>query len=80
MIDPQTQANTWIRNVWGIKKEMLDEPEEDENQYDWNKSESEQQVEEDDEKQPDLIILKVDMDENKFVASMKLALTNGNPV
>jgi len=80
MIDPQNQANTWIKNVWGKEREINDDlsedNQEDSDEYAWK----EDSVEHGGEVSLDLIVLKMDMEEKMFNNKLKNALMNGNPV
>jgi hypothetical protein len=79
MIDPQNQANTWIKNVWGKERVIDDNVQSDHHDSDDDygfDSESQSGKEID----VDLIVLKNDTDAKKFNDKLKMALTNGCPV
>jgi dynein heavy chain len=81
LIDPQGQANTWIKNVWGIVKDvdMSDKSEEErsDDDYGWrSQSDKDGMITEED----DLIVLRMDMPEAEFNNKIKHCLMNGNPL
>lgn len=77
LIDPQTQANTWIKNVWGKEREINDDVQEEKHDSDDDYGWKEDSVHEDG---ADLVVLKLDMEEKVFTNKLKNALMNGNPV
>jgi len=81
MIDPQSQANTWIKNVWGKERVIDDNYESEqansEDDYGFGGSDSQAGAQEAD---TDLIVLKNDTEAKKFNEKIKNALMNGNAV
>jgi dynein heavy chain len=81
LIDPQGQANTWIKNVWGIVKDVdmseKSEEERSDDDYGWrSQSDRDGMITEED----DLIVLRMDMPEAEFNNKIKHCLMNGNPL
>jgi dynein heavy chain len=83
MIDPQLQANKWIKNILLVKKVVaVEEKKRDEDDEDGSEKSYMYQEDKNDKEmfEPGLKLVKLDMEEKKLLMILRIAIMNGYPV